>query len=114
SMQIREQAIQQFNEAFETVDVLIAPITPVMPNNIGEELVDLNGEQVDFLSQMIKLTSPGNYTGLPSLSVPAGLVDDMPVGLQVIGPAFREDLVLNVGAAVEKTNPLQGKKPRLK
>lgn len=113
SAKIREQAINQFNDAFQKVDVIIAPTTPVMPNKIGEDLVDLNGEKVDFLSQMIRLTSPGNYTGLPSLSIPCGLVDEMPVGLQIIGPAFKDDIVLNVGYAIEQTNPLQGKKPRL-
>jgi len=113
SANIRELAIKQFNDAFQKVDVIIAPTTPVMPNKIGEDLVDLNGEKVDFLSQMIRLTSPGNYTGLPSLSVPCGLIDEMPVGLQIIGPAFKEDVVLNVGYAIEQTNPLQGKKPKL-
>lgn len=113
SMKVREKAIQQFAHIFQKVDVIIAPTTPVMPNQIGEELVDLNGEQVDFLTQMIRLTSPGNYTGLPSLSVPGGFVNNMPVGIQILGKAFDEATVLQAGHAIEQSDPLQGKKPNI-
>lgn len=110
---VREQLIHEFNELFNTIDVLISPTTPIMPSMIGEDHVDLNGEQVDFTSNIIRLTSPGNITGLPTLSVPCGLHNEMPVGLQIMGPAFREDLILNTGFAIEQMNPLQGKKPSL-
>lgn len=113
ALRVREKAQDEFREVFKKVDVIIAPTSPVMANNIGEEHVDLNGKQVDFLSNIIRLTSPGNYTGLPTLAVPCGLVDNMPVGLQVIGPEFREDLVLKAGYAIEQTNPLKGYKPLL-
>ncbi len=110
---VREQAQKDFEEIFKKVDVLISPTTPVMPSTIGSDTVDLNGEQVDFMMNIIRLTGPGNLTGLPTLSVPCGLNNGMPVGLQIMGPAFREDLVLNTGYAIEQTNPLQGKKPSL-
>lgn len=110
---VREQAQKDFEEIFKKVDILISPTTPVMPSTIGNELVDLNGEEVDFMMNIIRLTGPGNLTGLPTLSVPCGLNNGMPVGLQIMGPAFREDLVLNAGYAIEQTNPLQGSKPSL-
>ena len=59
-----------------------------MPD-IGDNLVDLNGEQVDLVEHTIRLTGPANLTGLPALSVPCGFKGDMPVGLQIIGPAFK-------------------------
>jgi len=51
-------------------------------------------------------------TGLPALTIPCGLVGGMPAGMQIMGPAFREDLVLNVAYAFEKTNPLKGARPQ--
>lgn len=111
---VREKLMNEFKELFNKVDVLISPTTPIMPSTIGETTVDLNGEQADFTSNIIRLTTPGNITGLPSLSVPCGLHDGMPVGLQIMGPAFREDLVLNTGLAIEHMHPLEGKKPSLR
>lgn len=108
---VRAQAQKEFKDIFEKVDVLISPTTPVMPSTIGEDLVDLNGEQVDFMMNIIRLTGPGNLTGLPTLSVPCGLHNGLPVGLQIMGPAFREDLVLQTGYAIEQMLPLQGKRP---
>jgi len=73
----------------------------------------INGEKVDLIDHIIRFTGPGNLSGLPALTVPCGLHDGMPVGLQIFGPALQEGTVLNVGYAVEKTNPLKGKKPGL-
>jgi Asp-tRNA(Asn)/Glu-tRNA(Gln) amidotransferase A subunit family amidase len=51
-------------------------------------------------------TDPQNVSGHPALSVPAGILDNgIPFGLQVTGPRFRDDLVLNVGGAWEAANP---------
>jgi len=99
--QARKQLKQEFQQAFEKVDVLIAPTLPIMPPNIGEAFADLNGEKVELVSNIIRLTSPGNLTGLPALTVPYGFKDNMPVGVQVMGPAFSEGMVLNTGYAIE-------------
>lgn len=111
ALKVREALIQDFKEAFKKVDVLISPTLPVMPNNIGDELVDLNGEEVALLPNFIRLTGPANITGLPTLSVPCGFNGQLPIGLQIIGPAFSEGLVLNTGYAIEQMNPLQGRRP---
>src|SRR5690606_31757670 len=91
--QIRKQLKQDFQKVFEKVDVLIAPTLPIMPPNIGEALADLNGEKVELVSNIIRLTCPGNLTGLPALTVPCGFKDGMPVGVQIMGPAFSETLI---------------------
>jgi aspartyl-tRNA(Asn)/glutamyl-tRNA(Gln) amidotransferase subunit A len=113
AQQLRRQIKRDFRKAFEKVNVIIAPTLPIVAPNIGEVFADLNGEQVDLINQIIRFTGPSNLTGLPALTVPCGLKNGMPVGLQIIGPALQEGLVLNVGYAVEQTNPLQGKKPEL-
>lgn len=113
ALKVREQLIADFNDAFKKVDVLISPTLPIMPNDIGDDLVDLNGEKIDLLSNIIRLTGPGNLTGLPALSVPCGFNGQLPIGLQIIGPAFSESRVLNTGYAIEQMNPLQGNVPIL-
>jgi len=113
ALKVREQLIADFNAAFKQVDVLIAPTLPIMPNDIGDDRVDLNGEKVDLLSNIIRLTGPGNLTGLPALSVPCGMNGQLPVGLQIIGPAFSESRLLNAGFAIEQMSPLKGKTPNL-
>ena len=75
------------------------------------------GERVDdplamYLSDIF--TTPANLTGLPAVTVPAGISEGMPVGLQIIGPAFEEARILNVAYAVENMKPLAGHHPVLK
>lgn len=113
AQQIRRQLKQDFQQAFAKVDVLISPTLPVAPNSIGQDLVDLNGQQVDLIDNIIRFTGPANLTGLPGLSVPCGFKGNLPIGLQIMGPAFSEALLLNTGYALEQTKPLQGRKPNL-
>lgn len=113
AQQLRRKIKQDFQKVFEKVDVLISPTLPVIAPNIGEKYVMLNGEPVDLVDHIIRFTGPGNLTGLPSLSVPCGFKGDLPVGLQIMGPAFEEARILNVGYAIEQTNPLKGRKPKL-
>ena len=111
AQQIRRQLKSEFKAALSEVDVLITPTLPVMAPNIGDSTTDLNGRQVDLIDNFIRFTGPSNLTGLPALSVPAGFNGQLPVGLQIIGRAFDEATVLNVGTAVEQTRPLGGRKP---
>lgn len=113
AQQVRRQIKQEFNQAFQKVDVIITPTLPIVVNNIGEDLVDLNGEKVDLINNIIRFTGPSNLTGLPALTVPAGFKGHLPIGIQIIGPAFKEGRILNVGYAIEQTNPLQSKKPNI-
>jgi len=111
AQQVRRQLKQEFQQAFEKVDVLITPTLPVAPNTIGDDFVDLNGKQVDLIDNIIRFTGPANLTGLPALSVPCGFKGNLPIGLQIMGPAFKEGLLLNTGFAIEQTQPLKGRKP---
>ena len=59
-------------------------------------------------------TIPVNLAGLPALSVPCGLTrQELPIGLQMIAPPFREDLLLQVGAAFEAVTDFHTRKPQL-
>lgn len=102
-----------FAEIFNKVDVLVTPTLPFMPPEIGEDQIERNGKKVDLIEHMVRFTNPANATGLPAISIPCGIIDGMPVGMQIIGPAFKENVILNVAYAFEQTNPLRGKKPNL-
>lgn len=113
AQQIRHKLTDEFARAFERVDVMISPTLPCLPPKIGEEFVDINGEKSSFLNESIRLTGPLNLTGSPAMNIPSGLVDNLPVGLQIIGPSFKEENILKIAYAFEKTNPLKDKKPKI-
>ncbi|AOA57502.1 Asp-tRNA(Asn)/Glu-tRNA(Gln) amidotransferase GatCAB subunit A [Acinetobacter larvae] len=102
AQQLRQELKQQFAAIFAEVDVLIAPTLPILPPDIGSATVDLNGETVDLLNHIIRFTGPSNLTGFPALSMPCGIIDGQPVGLQIIGPAFQEAQVFHIAAAIER------------
>ena len=88
---------QDFDETFEDVDVVASPTMPTPPFAVGESLDD---PLQMYLADAN--TVPANLADLPAISVPAGEVDGLPVGVQFIGPAFGEETVVRVGSAVEK------------
>jgi aspartyl-tRNA(Asn)/glutamyl-tRNA(Gln) amidotransferase subunit A len=105
AQQIRLQLSREFKEMFNKVDVLISPTLPILPPNIGQDTVLLNGQEVNFLDHIIRFTGPFNLTGLPAISVPCGFVNNLPVGMQIIGPAFQEGRILNVAHTFESLHP---------
>lgn len=113
ALQVRRAIKQQFAQALSQVDVLISPTLPFVVPTIGDQLVNINGKQTDFIENCIRFTGPGNLTGLPAISVPAGLVNGLPVGLQIMGRAFDEQRLLNVAQAIENMNPMGGATPKI-
>lgn len=114
AQQVRRALKQQFTGTFSDVDVIIAPTLPCQVPDIGVDTVNINGKTLDFIDEGIRFTGPSNLTGLPAVTVPAGISNGMPVGLQIIGPAFEEARILNVAYAVEAMKPLAGHQPALK
>lgn len=83
AQKIRRLIANDFSNAFEEVDVIISPTTPTTAFNIGEKkLID------SYLADIY--TSCANLAGLPALSMPAGFIDSMPIGAQLIGPHFSD------------------------
>ncbi|MFP9062225.1 amidase [Natrialbaceae archaeon A-chndr2] len=92
-------------EIFTAYDLLVTPtlsVVRVENGTIGPK--SINGECVDPATDWF-LTFPFNFGGPPALSVPAGAVNDFPVGLQIAGQRFADDLVLAAGAALERAKP---------
>ena len=99
AQKVRTLIAQDFAAAFEQVDVLISPSSPVTAFGIGEKVDDPLAMYLLDLA-----TIPANLAGLPGLSVPIGLApeDGLPVGLQILAPAMADERLYAVGAAVER------------
>jgi aspartyl-tRNA(Asn)/glutamyl-tRNA(Gln) amidotransferase subunit A len=91
AQQARRLIREDFLQAFETVDVIMGPTTPTPAFGLGEKSDD---PVTMYLSDIYTIAV--NLAGLPGLSIPAGLCDGLPVGLQVIGNYFKEAQLLNV------------------
>jgi aspartyl-tRNA(Asn)/glutamyl-tRNA(Gln) amidotransferase subunit A len=88
---------KDFDQAFKRVDCMITPVSPCLPFRLGEKMADpLQMYLVDIYTVSL------NLSGLPGMSVNCGMVDGLPVGLQIIGRPFDEEMVLRVGYAYEK------------
>jgi len=88
---------RDFAQAFTRFDYLISPTSPTVAFRLGERLADLLAMYHSDLC-----TIPANLAGLPALSLPAGFSQDLPVGLQLIGPHFGEQGLLEVAYALEQ------------
>jgi aspartyl-tRNA(Asn)/glutamyl-tRNA(Gln) amidotransferase subunit A len=102
AQRLRRQMQREFARIWSSVDCLIAPTTPNTAPRTGDTTVKLGGHEEDVRLATTRLVRSMNLLGLPALSIPCGLSGDgLPVGLQIIGPAFEEALILRVGAAME-------------
>jgi aspartyl-tRNA(Asn)/glutamyl-tRNA(Gln) amidotransferase subunit A len=97
AQRVRTLISRDFAAAFESVDAILAPTAPSAAFAVGEKEDD---PIAMYLNDVF--TVPSNLTGLPAISIPAGLsADGLPLGLQIIGRAFDEETVLRVAEVLE-------------
>ena len=96
AQKVRTLIARDFAAAFEKADVLVSPATPTTAFPIGEKVDDPLAMYLNDLA-----TIPTNLAGTAALSVPSGLADGLPVGLQVMAPALGEAVMYRVAAAFE-------------
>ncbi|HLT18030.1 MAG TPA: Asp-tRNA(Asn)/Glu-tRNA(Gln) amidotransferase subunit GatA [Thermomicrobiales bacterium] len=106
AQKVRTLIKQDFDRAFETVDAIIAPTSPTVAFNIGARTED---PIAMYLADIF--TIPANMAGLPGIAVPCGFADDLPVSIQVIGPAFDEETALRVAHAYEQATDWHRRTP---
>ena len=99
AMKVRTLIKKGFEDAFKKVDAIIAPVSPTLPWKIGEKV---NNPLAMYLSDV--LTVPANLAGIPGLSVPVEFSNGLPVGMQILGPHFSEDLLFKIGHYYETHN----------
>jgi amidase len=106
---VRPTFVKQYNEAFSQVDVLAMPTLPMKapvyrePQDYEKAIEHtLFGGQFGMdLGLVVRNTAPFNLTGHPAISIPCGKVDGLPIGLMLVAPYFREDLLIQVAAAYQ-------------
>ncbi len=97
AQKVRTLIRREFDAAFEKYDALVTPTSPSVPFMIGEKTDD---PLQMYLSDVCTL--PINIAGVPGISVPAGFVDGLPVGMQLIGKHFREETLFKIAYAYEQ------------
>ena len=111
ALQLRRKIQQEVSAVFEEIDVLLAPTLPSKTPSVGELTSVINGKSVDTIETCMHNVGPGNLLGLPSISMPCGIIDGIPVGIEIIGGPLQELNVLNLAKGLESTNPLGGHVP---
>jgi len=98
AQKVRSRIINEFNQAFEEVDVMIAPVSPFLPFKIGEKI---NDPLKMYLADVF--TVAPSMAGIPGLSIPSGFSKSgLPMGFQLMGPRFSEYSLFSLGEMFEK------------
>lgn len=108
AQQVRTLIKQDFDQVFEKFDIIIGPTAPTPAFKIGEQS---NDPLTMYLNDI--MTIPVSLAGIPAISVPCGFVNELPVGLQVIGKALDEATLLRVAHAFEQHTDHHKQRPQL-
>jgi amidase len=97
------------------LDVLLTPTTPLAPPLLGFAAPDVpTGLLGARMGQLTRFTLPWNLTGQPAISLPLHFrADGLPIGMQLVGGAYREDLLLRLAAQLETARPWSSRRPAL-
>jgi len=108
AQKVRTLIKQEFEQAFEKYDALVTPTSPTVAFKLGEKLED---PMQMYLSDVCTL--PINIAGIPAISIPAGFVDGLPVGMQVLGKPFNEETILHIAFAYEQATEWHKREPEI-
>ena len=97
AQKVRTKIKEDFEKAFQKVDVMMTPTSPTVAFKIGEKI---ENPVTMYLSDIF--TASVNLAGLPAISIPCGKKGNLPIGLQIIGQAFQEQLLLSLAEFFEK------------
>jgi aspartyl-tRNA(Asn)/glutamyl-tRNA(Gln) amidotransferase subunit A len=93
---------QEFLDTLQRYDAFLTPTVPIPAPRLDQEEVAVDGISAPLLFFMMRNTFPFNLTGLPAVSVPCGLADGLPVGLQIAGRPWDEATLLRIARTVER------------
>jgi aspartyl-tRNA(Asn)/glutamyl-tRNA(Gln) amidotransferase subunit A len=108
AQRVRTKIAEDFRTAFEQVDLIVTPTAPTVAFELGEKTSD---PLAMYLNDFC--TVPMSLAGIPAISIPCGLSEGLPVGLQIAGPAFSENRLLDAGHALERALGFDGSKARV-
>ncbi|MCX6744958.1 MAG: Asp-tRNA(Asn)/Glu-tRNA(Gln) amidotransferase subunit GatA [Candidatus Parcubacteria bacterium] len=108
AMRVRTLIKQEFDSVFNKVDLLLMPTSPRPAFKIGE---NINDPLTMYLEDIYTVTI--NLAGVPAISVPCGYINNLPVGIQLIGKQFDEETIFRAAYAYEQANGWNKIKPKL-
>jgi aspartyl-tRNA(Asn)/glutamyl-tRNA(Gln) amidotransferase subunit A len=108
AMQVRTLVCEDFKKAFGKVDAIITPTTPTTAFKIGEKSKD---PLEMYLSDIYTVSA--NIAGIPGISIPCGFVNDLPVGMQILGPQFSEETILGLANEYQKQTDFHKQMPEI-
>ena len=108
AQRVRTLIRREFDEAFQRFDVLVTPTSPSVAFRLGEKTQDPMSMYLNDI-----FTQPANIAGLPAISVPGGMVDGLPVGLQLTASHMQEETLLRVAHAYEQATEWHTLRPTL-
>ncbi len=108
ALKVRRLIADDFSKVFANFDLIVAPTTPTVAFKLGEQIDDPL-----TLSMNDILTVPINMAGLPAMSIPCGFHEGMPIGMQLIGPAFAESILFKAAFAFEQNTEFHSLRPAL-
>ncbi|MEC7107589.1 MAG: amidase family protein, partial [Verrucomicrobiota bacterium] len=106
AQKVRALIKKDFSKAFDVCDVIISPVSPTTAYPKGEKINDPLKMYLDDI-----LTTSVNLAGNCAISIPCGFNNNLPVGLQIIGDHFNEELILKTANIYEKSTEFKDKKP---
>jgi len=107
AQRVRTKIVEDFTSAFAEVDLILTPTYPTVAFKLGEK----SGEPLSmYLGDYCNV--PMSLAGIPAISIPCGLSDGLPVGLQIAGPAFSENRLLDAAHALELAIGFDGRPAR--
>lgn len=92
----------EVRRAFESFDILLAPSSVCPAPGIGQATMEMGGQPVSVRRNLGAFTQPISYVGLPVLAAPVNRPGQLPIGVQIIAPAWREDLALAAGLKLQR------------
>jgi len=98
AQRVRTKISEDFRSAFDQVDLIVTPTAPSVAFKLGEKTAD---PLAMYLNDFC--TVPMSLAGIPAISIPCGLAEGLPVGLQIAGPAFSENRLLDAAYALEQS-----------
>lgn len=104
ALAIRQQVNKDFQQLFDSVDILLTPTLPITAPKLTAETITWKGYKEDILSTLSRYTGPFNVSGLPALSIPVGFsTDGLSIGLQIVGNMYRDDQIISTGKWIMDT-----------
>jgi aspartyl-tRNA(Asn)/glutamyl-tRNA(Gln) amidotransferase subunit A len=102
AMRIRTQILKAFRDLFAEVDLIVAPTKLEPPDRADQPFDETPPKRPDQKGMVAGLVQATNLAGLPAMTVPCGFVNGLPIGLQIIGPAFSENRVIAFGREFQR------------